>query len=310
MEQNSRRVEHSDSSLPCRGGDECAEVTVDIRRRPIADLSPGVADRLSRQSYQNGPRQQCVEVVNHLVHRRQLAIRVGFHEMSLPGLRDWSLDEAVSSVDPAATVIVLSPDGDEFDVLMVERNSRGFFGSLWVFPGGGVGDADLVGDEDLSHRRAAMRELGEEAGFVLTPNAITTVPEVKDSDYYSYLTENEIEPALDSLVLISRWVTPVGAPRRFDTWFYLATCDPRPAVRLDSSELLSFEWVKPAEALDRHESGAWPMFPPTIAHLRWLTTRRGVRDALDSARGADGRTLIEPRRLEDGSLLPIHMPAP
>ena len=52
------------------------------------------------------------------------------------------------------------------------------------------------------------------------------------------------------------------------------------------------------------------MFPPTIAHLRWLTARRDVGDALESARGADGRTLIEPRRMEDGSLLPIHMPAP
>ena len=214
------------------------------------------------------------------------------------------------SVDPAATVIVLSPHREEFDVLMVERNSRGFFGNLWVFPGGGLGDADLDRDEDLAHRRAAMRELGEEAGFVLTDKGSVTVPDVKDNEYYAHLAQNDIQPALHSLVLISRWVTPAGAPRRFDTWFYLATCDPRPEVRLDTSELLSFRWVRPADALRHHESGEWPMFPPTVAHLRWLTARTDVHDALESARGADGRTLIEPRRLEDGSLLPIHMPAP
>ena len=90
----------------------------------------------------------------------------------------------VTSADPAATVIVLSPSGDDFEVLMVERNPRGFFGSLWVFPGGGVSDLDETDDEDMSHRNAAMRELGEEAGFVLTSHGAVQIPQVKDRDYY------------------------------------------------------------------------------------------------------------------------------
>ena len=50
------------------------------------------------------------------------------------------------------------------------------------------------------------------------------------------------------------------------------------------------------------------MILPTIAHRRWLSRRASIDDAMDSARGAEGRTLIEPKRVEDGSILPILLP--
>lgn len=50
------------------------------------------------------------------------------------------------------------------------------------------------------------------------------------------------------------------------------------------------------------------MILPTIAHLRWLVRRSSIEDAMVSSRGADGRTLIEPKRVEDGSILPILLP--
>jgi hypothetical protein len=34
-----------------------------------------------------------------------------------------------------------------------------------------------------------------------------------------------------------------------------------------------------------------------------------VEDAFESARGADARTLVKPRLVEDGSLIPILLPA-
>ncbi|HEY7821201.1 MAG TPA: NUDIX domain-containing protein, partial [Acidimicrobiia bacterium] len=68
--------------------------------------------------------------------------------------------------DPAATVLALRPSSSDFEVLMVQRNSRGFFGGLAVFPGGRVEDVDvptgLGPDDDLSHRNAALREFAEE----------------------------------------------------------------------------------------------------------------------------------------------------
>ena len=109
-------------------------------------------------------------------------------------------------------------------------------------------------------------------------------------------------------MLISRWVTPTVAPTRFDTLFFLLPVEEAPDVRVDGSEVLSHEWVTPQEALRRHETGAWRMILPTIAHLRWLTRRATISDAVASAQGADGRTLIRPEVASDGSFIPIHLP--
>ena len=62
----------------------------------------------------------------------------------------------------------------------------------WVFPGGAVDPED--GDGQSGLRAAAARELAEEAGVVLAPDA-------------------EIVP-------FARWITPEQSPIRFDTWFY------------------------------------------------------------------------------------------
>lgn len=215
--------------------------------------------------------------------------------------------------DPAATVIALRPAEDGFEVLVVKRNPRGFFGSLVVFPGGRVEDIDVpqgkkIGS-DAAHRNAAVRELAEEAGLLLSDRGIQKAGGVKDHDFYAWLEDDglTIDPA--ALVLVSRWVTPEDAPRRFDTRFYLLACEDTPDVSIDSDELVGYRWVTPSYALSKHENGDWPMWLPTTAHLRWLAKRPTIADAVDSAMGADGRTLIEPRRVDDGSLMPIHLPA-
>lgn len=213
--------------------------------------------------------------------------------------------------DPAATVLLLRPASAGFEVLMVHRNSRGFFGSFVVFPGGRVEDVDvpagLTHDADLSHRRAAVRELAEEAGIYIGKGGAVSAPDVRGQAIYEWM-EGQDEPDLDSLVLVSRWVTPEPAPRRFDARFYLARCDDAPEVSIDADELIGHTWVTPGLALARHEEGEWPMIFPTISHLRWLSRRSSIDDAFASARGADGRTVIEPREVEDGSLLAIYMP--
>lgn len=215
--------------------------------------------------------------------------------------------------DPAATVVALREAPEGFEVLVVKRNSRGFFGSLVVFPGGRVDAFDMSEGEtatsEAAHRRAAVRELAEEAGLVITDRGIRPAVGVKGHDFYEWLASENIATDASSLVLISRWVTPEGAPRRFDTRFYLLACDQTPDVEIDSDELVDFQWVTPAEALQRYESGDWPMWLPTIAHLRWLSKRNSIAEAIESAQGADGRTLIEPKRVEDGSIVPIHLPA-
>jgi 8-oxo-dGTP pyrophosphatase MutT (NUDIX family) len=225
----------------------------------------------------------------------------------------------VSFVIPeyAASVIVLRPSDNNFDVLMVERHGRGFFGSLVVFPGGKVDPADkselarsVVSGEGDNHefRGAALRELAEETGLAATSNGVVVAPSERDGALYRAILDSGDTLAGELLVLVSRWVTPETAPRRFDTFFYILPTSTTPDVRLDEDELVDHAWVSPTEALHRHEDGEWKMITPTLAHLRWLQRRSSIEDALASADGADGRALIEPRRLADGSMLQIDMP--
>ena len=217
------------------------------------------------------------------------------------------------SPDPAASVLLLRDSADGFQVLMVERNARGFFADLLVFPGGGVDDCDVPEGhgrwDEVSHRRAAVRELAEETGILITGQASRSAPPAKGRAFYEEVEEPEIETATSALTLVSRWVTPELAPRRFDTRFYLAMCGDSPRVALDTDELVAYDWVDPTDAVSRYEAGEMNLILPTLAHLRWLSRRSSVEDALESASGADGRTLIRPERMEDGSILPVHLPA-
>lgn len=223
-----------------------------------------------------------------------------------------------ANVADAATVILLRPEGDPFEVLVVERRDRGFFGGLFVFPGGAVDPVDhsslarevVTGEqEDHAHRSAALRELAEETGLLAVGGDIRQAPRRRGEDLFAALRDTRQVLSGDSLTLVSRWVTPVGAPRRFDTRFYLLPVGECPPVRLDRHELVSHHWVTPSEALQRHREGQWPMVLPTVAHLRWLARRSGVPEALASAFGADGRTRVEPTIMEDGSVVPVHLPA-
>lgn len=217
---------------------------------------------------------------------------------------------------PAATIVLLRDHGG-LEVLLVERIAGGFFGGLVVFPGGGVDECDssalaasvVTGDrQDQHYRAAALRELAEETSIALTTRGSRVAPAARGELFYAALAADRLRLDGDGLVLISRWVTPRGAPSRYDTRFYLAAVDGDPEIRLDSTELVDSIWTDPAEALTRYQAGEWSMFTPTISHLRWLSKRASVDDAFRSAAGADGRTRVEPVVMEDGSIVPIVVP--
>jgi 8-oxo-dGTP pyrophosphatase MutT (NUDIX family) len=148
----------------------------------------------------------------------------------------------------AASVFVLRDD--PLEVLLLLRNEKSSFApSAWVFPGGAVENGE-------SERDAAARETFEETGLPLDPK---------------------------TLVLTSRWITPVGAPKRFDTDFYLAAIHREAEVRIDGVEIVESMWITPAEALARRDLR---LVFPTIKNLEAIVSFDSFDALIESRRGA------------------------
>ncbi len=212
---------------------------------------------------------------------------------------------------PAASVIVLRR-ADPFEVLVVKRRGGGTFGDLVVFPGGTVDPDDHTHagvSDDAPLRVAALRELAEETGLLALSGRTVAAGARLGPALLTDVVESGDALSIDSLTLISRWVTPVSMPYRFDTWFYLLVLEDAPEVTVDGVELIGHFWTTPSAALERARAGEWQMILPTLSHLRWLERRQSIEEVIASAFGADGRTLITPVVMEDGSLVPVHLPA-
>ena len=181
----------------------------------------------------------------------------------------------------AATIILLRRGGKHaqraLEVLLVKRNPTArFMPGVWVFPGGtvdadelilGVSGAETDVDADeLAHRAAAIRELGEEAGIQLPPDA--------------------------ELWLWSRWITPEPVPIRFDTRFYVALAPPHSPPEPDGSEIVDAEWMRPQDALDRGAAGEIELVFPTIKQLEALLPFATSEDAIAAAREADAEPIM------------------
>lgn len=173
---------------------------------------------------------------------------------------------------PAATVVLLR-DGDAgCEALLVRRNAQlSFHGGAWVFPGGRLDPEDYADVADRSDvlaaaRNAAVREALEEAGVTV---------------------------ARDGLIALSRWVTPVGLPKRFDTWFFAARAlDER--VQVDGGEIHEHRWMRPEVALAAQRGGDIELPPPTFVTLTGLAVHANVTAALASIAGQPFET-FEPR---------------
>ncbi|MFN8641448.1 MAG: NUDIX hydrolase [Candidatus Binatia bacterium] len=173
-----------------------------------------------------------------------------------------------ATAHPAATVVIVRDRRDDCEVLLVRRNARlSFHGGAWVFPGGRVDAADYGGGDDVvaAARQAAVREAREETGL-----------ELRGCD----------------LVAISRWVTPVQLPKRFDTWFFAAEGTDAP-VAVDGGEIHDHQWMSPAEALTAQRAGAIELPPPTFVTITAIAPHRTARSAL-TALGRDPQ-VFEPR---------------
>jgi 8-oxo-dGTP pyrophosphatase MutT (NUDIX family) len=163
---------------------------------------------------------------------------------------------------------------------MVRRNPEArFMPGVWVFPGGAVESSE--GDDDLAHRRCAIRELEEEAGITLE------------------------DP--DDLVPYSRWITPEQVETRFDTWFYIALAPAHSPPKPDGIETVAAEWFAPKDALERCERGEMELVFPTLKHLESLLPFATAAEALEAAAEREVGP-IQPKVVRDGEGFRILLP--
>ena len=208
----------------------------------------------------------------------------------------------VAPVRPASTVVVLREGGAPFEVLMVKRNDQvAFMAGAYVFPGGRVDEADagrpeeveawgLEGrpprfadadaERDFAYRRAAARELAEEANVRLAPG--------------------DLEP-------FAHWVTPAIEIRRYDTRFFLARMPEGQVARHDDSETTALAWLTPQDAIARGQQREILLPPPTWTTLRQLSGLGSIDEAFTWARTRP-IVCVQPGFIRDETITMLTLP--
>lgn len=197
---------------------------------------------------------------------------------------------------PAATVLLLRDaqgGSGGVEVLMTRRSDQASFApGAYVFPGGGIDalDADPAthaavdrrptqNDLHLTQAIAAIRESFEELGVLLarhTDGRMAGTDDIAAIDRHQPLvaqcTARGLRLAADSVFMLAHWITDRDLPRRFDVPFLVARMPEGQEPVADEAEQFEPVWVKPADALARHEAGQFFMIFPTIRTLQRLAT--------------------------------------
>lgn len=190
----------------------------------------------------------------------------------------------------AASVVVLRDA--PLEVLMLRRHDyASFVPGLWVFPGGAADEADFEGAADTldAMRATAARELFEESGVWL--GAAPANAEWQRRALLAGRTGMRAigEPELDRLVWLSHWITPVGVPKRFDTYFFVTSVGRDVVATRHEDEASDMRWIAPSEALQTLD-----IIAPTRRNLEAVARFRTANEAVDAQRGADIPTILPP----------------
>lgn len=214
----------------------------------------------------------------------------------------------------SASVLVLDGSTSPWRVLMMRRPGGAEFApGAWVFPGGSVGLEDSGQPDRL--RAAALRELWEEMGvllawsrsgprrrFATTADGVRVRKAVASGlGFWPALEELELVAAPERLVPLTRWITPSGVRRRFDTRFY-AVRAPRQEIVAPTGEVSGWRWVTPAEAL---AGGDGELVYATRRILELVSPVPDATLLLRRLRGRVERPPVEPRIVEGSGRLTV-----
>nr|WP_185046283.1 NUDIX domain-containing protein [Actinoplanes octamycinicus] len=221
---------------------------------------------------------------------------------------------------PAATVVLLRPSGDAFQVYVLRRMTSMAFGGVYAFPGGTVDPSDRpetlrddwaarLGVPEEQARAvvgAAARELFEEAGVVLAGPAAEPDRTVADAGDPSWeadraavlrreltmaelLARRGLRLRDDLLLPWARWITPEFEPKRFDTWFFAALLPESQEARDVSGEADRTAWVDPRDSADL------PMLPPTRHTLDQIAAAGTIPGVVAASEHRDAARPVMPR---------------
>ena len=159
---------------------------------------------------------------------------------------------------------------------MVKRHAQASFGSKFAFPGGVLEESDTavrsicsgisgeranqlldVEQGGLEYYSAAIRELFEESGVLLAEHALSAQAleaaraalNSGSLAWHQFAADNELQLECDRLHYFSFWITPVGAPKRYSTRFFLAKVPKAQVASHDGGELTESCWMTAEEIL-------------------------------------------------------------
>jgi recombination protein RecT len=212
---------------------------------------------------------------------------------------------------PAATVLLLRDTPDGLQVLMTRRSaSASFAPGAYVFPGGRIEEADAVAqavatrrptqsDLQLTQSVAAVRECFEELGVLLArhpdgrpvdPDAVAAMDRSTTSAVAlaEQCAARGLSLATDQVYTLAHWITDRDLPKRFDVPFLVARMPEGQTPTADESEQFEPCWVRPADALARHQAGGFFMIFPTLRTLERLAAYATVDAVLEACANRPG----------------------
>jgi 8-oxo-dGTP pyrophosphatase MutT (NUDIX family) len=230
-------------------------------------------------------------------------------------------DGTRTPVEPrnAATVILMRPSAEGPEVYYMRRQaSMVFAGGMCVFPGGGVDPRDfdtsvawagpsptewaarLGCDEETARALvcAAVRETYEESGVLLAGTSDTSVVadttaddweadrvalESRELSMTDFLNNRGLVLRGDLLGVWDAWLTPIFEPKRYRTWFFVASLPEGQRTRDVSSESSSVTWLPARIAAEQADAGELALMPPTYLTSMEVGTHATPAEVLEVA---------------------------
>jgi 8-oxo-dGTP pyrophosphatase MutT (NUDIX family) len=235
-----------------------------------------------------------------------------------------------------------SADGPEV-YLLRRQASMAFAAGMCVFPGGGVDPRDfdvdvawagpspsawasrLGVDEALGRALvcAAVRETFEESGVLLAGTSAssvvsdTTGPEWESDrvalesrtlSFTSFLSSRGLVLRSDLLGAWSGWLTPEFEPRRYRTWFFVASLPSGQVTRDVSTESSSVTWMSAVSAASAVDAGELLMLPPTYLTCLEMGLYGSPADVLAAASSRGPVEMFMPEVEGSGSSASLSIP--